>query len=59
MFYEGITSGCLELLLQEVHLYTRVWPGALAPCSPGVEAKSNFLTFSILGFNFLFQKYVL
>ena len=51
MFYEGITSGCLELLLKEVHLYTRVWPGALAPCSPGVEAESNLFIFDFFRFS--------
>ena len=55
MFYEGTTSGCLQLLLQEVHLYTRVWPGALAPCSLGVEAESNLFIFDFFDSRFQFS----
>ena len=57
MFYKGTTSGCLELLLQEVHLYTRVFftPGALAPCSLGVEAESNLFIFDFFDSRFQFS----
>ena len=51
MFYEG-TSGCLQPLLKEVHLYTRVWPRALAPCSVGVEAESNLFIFNLFYLRF-------